>query len=152
MEARMKLQFERRGGALKPVEVPAERNGVIRSAGKIRAVDFAGRRTRVRAVRAGARIFVWCEGETFAFLVSPPRASRARGSAEEAGLRAPMPGKILRTVVREGEQVARGATLLVLEAMKMEHDIKAPREGRVSRMPFSEGDQVEAGAVLVEFA
>jgi 3-methylcrotonyl-CoA carboxylase alpha subunit len=121
-------------------------------AGEIRAVDFAGRRVRVRAAAAGGRVLVWCDGETYEFAAASPRSSRRRASSEETGLRAPMPGKILRTFVRRGDEVVRGTTLLILEAMKMEHEIKAPRDGRVAELPFAEGDQVEAGAKLVEFA
>jgi biotin carboxyl carrier protein len=62
-----------------------------------------------------------------------------------------MPGRILRVLVSEGERVARGATLLILEAMKMEHEIKAPRDGFVAGLPFPAGQQVDAGAVLVDF-
>lgn len=120
-------------------------------AGKIRAVDFEGRRVRVRAVADGTGVLVWCDGETYNFAPSLPKNARARTGSEEAGLRAPMPGKVLRVLVRQGDEVARGSTLLILEAMKMEHEIKAPRDGRIARMPFSEGDQVEAGAKLVEF-
>ena len=121
--------------------------------GEIRAVDFDGRRVRVRAAAAGSRILVWCDGETYEVPTAPARdGGRPRASAEEAGLLAPMPGKILRVVAREGEEVAKGATLLVLEAMKMEHEIRAPRDGRVARLPFAEGEQVDAGAKLVEFA
>jgi 3-methylcrotonyl-CoA carboxylase alpha subunit len=63
-----------------------------------------------------------------------------------------MPGRIVRLLVSEGETVARGTTLLVLEAMKMEHEIRAPHDGTVARLPFLVGDQVDAGAPLVEFA
>jgi biotin carboxyl carrier protein len=124
-------------------------------AGKIRAVDFGGRRVAVRAVASRGSVLVWCEGETYAFAAASAASAasaRPRAASEGSGLRAPMPGKILRALVREGDEVARGATLLVLEAMKMEHEIKAPRDGRVARLPFREGDQVEAGATLVEFA
>jgi len=125
---------------------------LVRVAGEVRAVDLEGRRHPGRAVADGDRILVWSDGETFVFSGAAPRGTRSRASAEEAGLRAPMPGKILRTLAREGQEVSRGATLLILEAMKMEHEIKAPRDGRIARMPFREGEQVEAGAKLVEFA
>ena len=121
-------------------------------AGKVRALDFGGRRVAVRAVASRGGVLVWCEGETYAFGAASATNARSRAASEESGLRAPMPGKILRALVREGDEVARGATLLVLEAMKMEHEIKAPRDGRVARLPFREGDQVESGAKLVEFA
>ena len=72
---------------------------------------------------------------------------------EEAGsLHAPMPGKVLRVEVREGDTVDAGQILLVLEAMKMEHTIKAPRRGVVSKVSCQAGDQVTADAVLVVVA
>ncbi|MGH9440876.1 MAG: acetyl-CoA carboxylase biotin carboxyl carrier protein subunit [Thermoanaerobaculia bacterium] len=120
--------------------------------GKIRAVELDGRRVPVRAASDGRRVLVWCDGQTYEFGTSAAPAARLRSSSEEAGLRAPMPGKVLRVLVAEGDEVARGNTLLILEAMKMEHEIKAPAGGRIARIPFAEGDQVEAGAKLVEFA
>jgi 3-methylcrotonyl-CoA carboxylase alpha subunit len=47
--------------------------------------------------------------------------------------------------------VARGAPLLVLEAMKMEHTLSAPGDGRIVQLHYAEGDQVEEGAILIEF-
>jgi len=120
--------------------------------GEIRAVTLGGLRTPVRTARAGDAVFVWIGGETWEFTSAPAAGQTARGGRDEAGLRAPMPGRIVRLLVSEGEPVARGATLLVLEAMKMEHEIKAPHDGTVARLPFRVGDQVEAGAPLVEFA
>ena len=64
-------------------------------------------------------------------------------------LRAPMAGKIIRVLVRSGEQVKAGATLLILEAMKMEHQITAPQDGVVTRLLCHEGDQVTTGTELV---
>jgi 3-methylcrotonyl-CoA carboxylase alpha subunit len=74
-------------------------------------------------------------------------------SEDEAGdvLSAPMPGKIVRQLVAAGDRVQRGAPLLVLEAMKMEHTIVAPRDGRVLAVRYAENEQVEEGAVLLDF-
>ncbi|MBB6348871.1 propionyl-CoA carboxylase alpha chain [Nonomuraea muscovyensis] len=63
-------------------------------------------------------------------------------------LLAPMPGSVLRVEVRQGERVAKGQPVLVLEAMKMEHRIAAPAAGVVSGVHVEEGRQVRAGAVL----
>jgi 3-methylcrotonyl-CoA carboxylase alpha subunit len=120
-------------------------------AGELRAVRLRGKRFPVRAVRSGERIFVWCLGQTFEFTVAAPGPRRS-GAGEEAGLLAPMPGKILKSFVHEGDAVRKGESLLVLEAMKMEHEIRSPRPGVIRRLPFREGDQVEAGVRLVEFA
>ena len=76
------------------------------------------------------------------------------GSAEtdidEGGLSAPMPGTILENLVKQGQRVREGQTLLVMEAMKMEHRIQAPRAGEVTRLHYSVGDRVDMGTTLVE--
>ena len=64
-------------------------------------------------------------------------------------LRAPMAGKIISILVQPGEPVKAGATLLILEAMKMEQQITAPQDGVVTRLLCREGDQVTAGTELV---
>jgi 3-methylcrotonyl-CoA carboxylase alpha subunit len=79
------------------------------------------------------------------------RASHATGGGHEArGLSAPMPGKIVRVAVQEGQRVDARQLLLVLEAMKIEHPIFAPFEGTVRSLPHHEGAVVESGALLVE--
>ena len=63
-----------------------------------------------------------------------------------------MPGRIAAVLVEPGTEVTRGAPLIVLEAMKMEHSITAPADGRVERVNYAAGDLVEEGAELVVFA
>ncbi|RMF17257.1 MAG: acetyl-CoA carboxylase biotin carboxyl carrier protein subunit, partial [Alphaproteobacteria bacterium] len=63
---------------------------------------------------------------------------------------APMPGKVLEVQVREGDRVEHEQPLLILEAMKMEHQLRAPRAGRVARLAVAVGDQVEEGALLLK--
>lgn len=76
-------------------------------------------------------------------------SQRRRVVPPSAGdLRAPMAGKIIRVLVQPGEPVKAGATLLILEAMKMEQQIIAPHDGIVARLLCSEGDQVSAGTEL----
>ena len=71
-------------------------------------------------------------------------------AAHEAGsLLAPMPGAVLRIEIIEGQTVTAGATVLVLEAMKMEHAVRAPADGIVSSIAVSTGEQVDSGQVLV---
>jgi 3-methylcrotonyl-CoA carboxylase alpha subunit len=62
-----------------------------------------------------------------------------------------MPGRIAAVTARAGERVSRGATLMVLEAMKMEHAITAPADGTIARIHYAPGEQVDEGAVLVSF-
>ena len=74
----------------------------------------------------------------------PPRQADLGG-----GLRAPMPGRVLSVAVVDGQVVARGDLLLVLEAMKMEHRMTAPSAGKVTALRVAAGDQVANGALLV---
>ena len=61
-----------------------------------------------------------------------------------------MPGRVVRVLVSEGDEVETGDGLVILEAMKMENEVRAPRSGRVVRVAVVEGQNVEAGALLVE--
>jgi len=77
-------------------------------------------------------------------------SQRRRPAPTRAGdLHAPMAGKIIHVLVQLGEHVKAGATLLILEAMKMEQQITAPQDGVVTRLLCREGDQVTAGTELV---
>ena len=74
----------------------------------------------------------------------------AEAGSVHGGMSAPMPGTILEILVKQGQRVREGQTLLVMEAMKMEHRIQAPRAGEVTRLHYSVGDRVDMGATLVE--
>jgi len=74
----------------------------------------------------------------------PPARAEVRG-----GCHAPMPGKILAVRVGPGQSVTRGDSLVILEAMKMEHDVTAPHDGVVREVLVEVGQQVDAGTVLV---
>ena len=103
----------------------------------------------LRAARNGPVVWVFHAGETY-------RIERVavRGAAEsteaEHDLAAPMPGKVRALLVKEGDAVAKGATLLLLEAMKMEHPVRAPHDGVVRRLLVAEGSMVSAGDRLAE--
>ena len=72
------------------------------------------------------------------------------GLEESAGsLHAPMPGRIVRLAVSEGDHVSDGQVVVVMEAMKMEHSLRAPHDGTVTSVRCRAGDQVEGGAILV---
>ncbi len=81
-------------------------------------------------------------------LASVPASSS--GGASLNTVTAPMPGKVLRVLVREGDQVRVGQGLLVLEAMKMENEIPAPKDGVVKKIYVKEGDTVNTGDPLIE--
>jgi biotin carboxyl carrier protein len=85
-----------------------------------------------------------------------PRQWRRRGSSIEAEgpqeIVAPMPGRIVKVLVTEGQEIKRDQGLLVIEAMKMQNELRAPRAGRVERVSVAEGRGVEAGARLLRLA
>ncbi|WP_048148818.1 pyruvate/oxaloacetate carboxyltransferase [Palaeococcus ferrophilus] len=81
---------------------------------------------------------------------APTTATTPTPAAGEGVVTAPMPGKILRILVKEGEEVKTGQGLLVLEAMKMENEIPSPMDGVVKRVLVREGETVDTGRALVE--
>ena len=72
------------------------------------------------------------------------------GSGDEGGMSAPMPGKILELLCSIGDQVETGQTLIVMEAMKMEHRIAANVSGTIAAIHHEVGEQVAAGATLID--
>ena len=77
---------------------------------------------------------------------------RARARHRDHSMSAPMPGIVLKILVSVGQSVTKGTPLLILEAMKMEHQIVAPRDGTVAAINCIEGELVQPGLDLVEIA
>ena len=75
---------------------------------------------------------------------------RTRVASADHSLTAPMPGTVIKVLVAPGEAVRAGATLLVLEAMKMEWPLRAPRDGVVARLNCREGELVQPDLPLVD--
>jgi 3-methylcrotonyl-CoA carboxylase alpha subunit len=109
------------------------------------------RRVRAAVVPAGERRQVFFEGRSWPLSLVDTLHVGGEGEEVEGGLRAPMPGKVIALMAQPGAIVEKGAPLLVLEAMKMEHTISAPRKGVVSGFRCAPGDQVSDGADLVDF-
>ena len=99
------------------------------------------------ATKVGDIWWVHLNGRTYRWERIEPGSSSAR---DEGGLVAPMPGKVLDVLVRQGQSVEAGTALMVLEAMKMEHRIVASTDGRVTQIHFQAGEQVAQGAVLLD--
>ena len=105
----------------------------------------------VVAVRDGRIAWVHVRGESWRIERAPERPA-GRAVDEGHDLFAPMPGKVVRVLVAEGEEVSRGTPLLLLEAMKMEHEVRSPRAGKVVRLFRAAGEMVGQGDPLVEIA
>jgi biotin carboxyl carrier protein len=100
-----------------------------------------------RLVEAGAVREIGIEDERARHIRS--LAGEGRSQASSGVLKAPMPGLVVRIAVQEGDSVAAGASLVVLEAMKMENELKAPTAGTVGAIRVSAGQAVEKGQVLL---
>jgi biotin carboxyl carrier protein len=124
----------------------------LRDRGRI-DLEIEGRRLRTYAVQNGERVYVAVEGQTWVLRhPDPPRSRRIDSVAGGGSLRAAMPGRVLDVCVAEGDLVAKGDTLVLLEAMKMELRITAPADGQVARIHCMAGQVVERDAVLLELS
>ncbi len=114
-------------------------------------VSIDGHTSRAVVVADGTQRHLFWMGEELRVEVKPLLPLPLAASAGESSLRAPMPGRIVKLMAASGGKVSRGAPLLAMEAMKMEHVITAPADGTVKAFPHGLGEQVEAGALLVDF-
>jgi biotin carboxyl carrier protein len=128
----------------------SERGAQLKSAGRPgKSYDVAVER------RSNGERIVYVNGRAVPVSIVDPRdqlTRRRSAVAPEAGPRSivsPMPGRIVKVLVSEGDTVAAQQGLIVVEAMKMENELRAPRAGRVTSVKVGEGTSVERGAVLI---
>ena len=140
-----------RGGVSTPLQatrLPDGRLSLLLSDGRqiCGLVEIADGAALVTSPRGTARVAI----------EDPSRHPRRHGAADddESGeeVHALMPGRVVEVGVAEGQTVAAGAILLVLEAMKMQNEIRASRGGLVARIAVSAGQAVDRGALLVAIA
>lgn len=109
---------------------------------------------RVDSHQGSSDIFdVALRGKTYPVTVIDPRRLRMDQNSDRhhdgtAEITAQMPGKVVRVLVEAGQEIATGAGLLIVEAMKMQNEMKSPRAGVVVSVNVSAGDTVEAGQLL----
>lgn len=106
----------------------------------------------IKSERVADDLHLWVGSTRFAAEVRDPRSLRGRTQAgDDQGPRkivAPMPGKVVRLLVREGDEVEGGAGVAVVEAMKMQNEIKSPKKGKVQKILVTDGAAVNAGDVI----
>jgi biotin carboxyl carrier protein len=131
------------------------------NAGPSRSVDAAfassSRDARTgQAAQNGGDLDVHLGGRTIPLQIRPAgslgRQKNQGHGGHAAGpqrLTAPMPGKVVRLLVKAGEEVKARQGLVVVEAMKMENELRAARDGRVRDVAVTEGQSVDAGALLL---
>jgi 3-methylcrotonyl-CoA carboxylase alpha subunit len=114
-------------------------------------VSLGDTQTRARAFIAEEIVHVFLHGNEYRFEWRDLLAHASDTEHSEGSLTAPMPGKVVAVFAHKGQQVEKGAPLIVIEAMKMEHTIVAPIAGVVEEVLFGVGDQVTDGAQLLRF-
>jgi biotin carboxyl carrier protein len=106
----------------------------------------------VKSERVANDLHLWVGSARFAVEIRDPRSLRGRSrAADDQGpkkVTAPMPGKVVRLLLREGDEVEVGAGIAVVEAMKMQNEIKSPKKGTIKKIAVSEGAAVNAGDLL----
>ena len=105
---------------------------------------------RVSAAEKGS-LHIAVRGKSFAVKLIDRKHLRLAAEHNEDGRRqlvAPMPGKVIRVLLGEGDTVDAGQGVVVVEAMKMQNEIKSPKSGRVVRLRVKEGETVTANQVL----
>jgi 3-methylcrotonyl-CoA carboxylase alpha subunit len=125
--------------------------GALSEGGELVA-DFDGERRTATVVVSGREVTVLDGGAAYRLVRHDPVVETAAAVAPGGRLTAPVPGRVVAVLVQPGAEVARGAPLMVLEAMKMEHTVTAPADGRVECVNYRVGEQVSEGAVLLVFA
>jgi biotin carboxyl carrier protein len=116
------------------------------------SLRMGNRAYEVKCERVGSDLHLWVGSERFAADIRDPRSLRGRSRADDdhgpRKLTAPMPGKVVRVLVSEGDEVEAGKGVIVVEAMKMQNEIKSPKKGKVQKVLVTTGAAVTAGEVL----
>jgi biotin carboxyl carrier protein len=117
------------------------------------SVLIGGQSFEVRIEPAFGGLRVHAGAREYRIEIGDPRAWRPRrGGAREAEGRqevvAPMPGKVVRVLAQQGDEVEAGQGLFVVEAMKMQNEIRSPKKGKLERLLVTEGQVVNAGESL----
>lgn len=116
-----------------------------------RVIDLMveGKPPNLGAIGAGIRTYANVESERHRAATAATVGTRRVGANS---VTSPMPGRIVKVMVKEGDEVQLGDAVVVVEAMKMENELRAPRQASIAKVLVKEGDRVEGGAVLIEFA
>ncbi|HEX7951786.1 MAG TPA: biotin/lipoyl-containing protein, partial [Burkholderiales bacterium] len=111
-------------------------------------VELDGRINRATVVRHGGELTIFAGGASYRLAFEKPAVVEEEDPSGR--LVSPLPGSVIQVLVAEGDSVAKGQALMIIEAMKMEHTISAPKRGIVRQIYFGAGEQVAEGAQLLE--
>jgi biotin carboxyl carrier protein len=122
---------------------------VVESAAGVHIVRIGRRAVRVFSTRQRGSIWVSAGPAQFEFVPAEPRSTRRAHGLATPEITAPMPGKVVKLPVTEGQQVDSGDVLVVLEAMKMETALHAESPAIIKQIRTSVGQMVDHGAILL---
>ncbi len=119
------------------------------------SMEIDGKIQTVYLAETENKRYIFIQGEQF--IIQEKETTRAKRKEEESGLAegkqlicAPMPGRILKILVSEGEKVKKKQSLAIVEAMKMEHEIKSALDGVVKKVNFKENQMVDTEEPIME--
>jgi 3-methylcrotonyl-CoA carboxylase alpha subunit len=131
-------------GAAHPLALVSKQGGEY-------AIRLDGAALRGTVRRDGELLHVFSGGLHHTLHYNDPMLHAGEVEAAGGRLTAPMPGKVVAVIAKDGQTVKKGEPLVIMEAMKMEHTIAAPSDGLVEEILYQVGDQVADGAPLLAF-
>jgi biotin carboxyl carrier protein len=140
----------RQGGS--KVDVDVVRVGAalsMRVDGRLVDLTFEGTPPDLGMVGSGMRSYVRVESER---MRAAAHAKKGGSGGSEKTIKSPMPGRVVKVLVKAGDEIAAGQALLVVEAMKMENEIRAKAAGSVAEVHVAAGATVESNAKLITLA
>jgi biotin carboxyl carrier protein len=121
----------------------------VRVGGRVIDLTTEGAPPELGGVASGRRFRARVESER---MRAAEAAMRAKTGGADKVLRSPMPGRVVKVLVRAGDAIQAGAPLLVVEAMKMENEVRAKVAGTIAEVHVSTGEPVEGNAKLITFS
>jgi len=117
-------------------------------------VELNGTKSTVCCVIKDNKSYIDIDGLLLELGIPSDDSSNAGGAAglvgEKDKIFAPMPGKVVKLLVKDGEEVKAKQPMVIVEAMKMEHQVNSPSDGKVKKINFADGDQVDTETPIIE--
>ncbi len=117
------------------------------------SVDINGKKKTACCIIKDNKSYVDIDGVLLELIIPSEDGANAGGGAgvgEKDKVYAPMPGKIVKLLVKEGDEVTAKQPLVIVEAMKMENQVNSPSDGKVKKINFADGDQVDTDTPIIE--
>ena len=112
-------------------------------------IKYPDRTTQAIIFQQNQTIYLHVNGSHYQLHYLDPGLQNITDKNNESALHSPMPGSVIDVLVQENQSVSQGECLIIIEAMKMEHQIISPSEGIVTKIRYTVGDQVEEGVPLM---